>query len=67
MIFECKVIVNNNTQHFLLQTTFNFNTIDIGSKIIRGYSCKGFSLTNKKVEFSWVSFHSFILKPENSS
>ena len=67
MIFECKVIVNNNTQHFLLQTTFNFNTIDIGSKIIRGSSCKSFSLTNKKVEFSWVCFHSYILKLENSS
>ena len=61
--FECKLIVNNNTQKFFLQTVFNFNTIDINFNVIRGYSSRSFFLINKKVAFFWVSFYSAIFKP----
>ena len=75
MTFECKLIVNNNTQKFLLQTAFNFSTIDFNFKVIRGYSCRRLEdlfLLTRRLHFSGLAFTSLFwnhvnISPHNSS
>ena len=56
LTFECKLIVNNNTQKFLLQTGFSFNTIGINFKVFEVTVVEVFYLLTRKCHFSWLAF-----------